>query len=147
MRAFLGIVLIITSVEVAMAQAPKHVGVWQSKHEDGSLITLSINETDLRWTCEMPEKGTTVMIAPKYTLTDKGVLYGFFDEIQWKKDMSQQTINDLNPFAFRYTVEGNKLVLKDLRLFGADKKAHQVLTGPFQRKPTVTASTPPPSRN
>jgi hypothetical protein len=89
----------------------------------------------------MPEKGTTILIAPKYDLTDEGVLYGFFNELQWKKDSSGRTVKELMPFAFRYTVEGDKLTLKDARLFGVDYKGHQALSGPYSKMETEGAST------
>jgi hypothetical protein len=141
MRTLLAVVVLIAAARIGLGEdsgqprqsfkSPR--GMWTRTCDDGSNITLSVEEKTVSWVAEMPEKGTTRMTCPAYHVSEEGVLFGYMDEVWWTNGVEQRSIKQLFPFAFRFQVDSDKLVMTELKLFGADEKAHKEFMGNYRK--------------
>jgi hypothetical protein len=133
MVAALAAVCISASVAGDALPTPSPIGVWSLSVDDGSTVTLTIDENTISIKGVMPVKGTTTMTAPCYDLRD-GVLFGYFEKLEWSDGVNSNDYQGILPFAFRVSLDGDTLKVRDLKMYGADAKAHAAMSGSYHRK-------------
>ena len=125
-------IALLTALVLIGSQPAAPTGSWE-RAAGNDQITLRIDEKGVRWTFVMPGKGTTTMHAPDYKLSEDGVIFGIVRTVDWKNGPAESHLKDqLLPFAISYRVDGDSLHIRDVRLFGADRRAHEALLGTYR---------------
>lgn len=113
------------------AEEGRPLGVWERQLEDTEAV-IEIKRDEIRFVVRVLEKGETTLEG-HYDVAPDGILFGVFTRVHWAKDDQSIQSKQLAPFAFRFTISEDKLVLRDARLYGFDEKAHKNVPGAYAR--------------
>jgi RNA polymerase sigma factor (sigma-70 family) len=127
-------------------EPPRPVGVWE-RTVGRDRVTLRIEADHLSGTCTIAERGErfTLKARGDYSVTKDSVLYGLFTDIEAPDDEEDGLEAEEyleQPFSFRYRVDDDVLIIKDIKFAGMDledkgKKDEVllILQGRYKRKP------------
>jgi hypothetical protein len=122
------------------------VGTWHRSVE-GCQVTLHVEGDRLTGTARVTEggKGLVLSLRGDYSVTKDSVLYGVITDLECKEGGEKKAEESFlfidQPFSARYRVDGEVLIVKDLRfgefgLAGKDKNSElALLLGRYKKKP------------
>ena len=136
MRFGVRAVILLACCAASAAEPGKRLpeGSWEQKLSDGSSWTLSINGSGATWVAVMPMKGTSTLVAPACQVIEEGIAFGYVNHMSWIGESEHSNINTLIPYTFKFKIEGETLVIFDVRMFGADPRGLNSMPGTFVRQ-------------
>ena len=145
MNRHLLIVVLTFVASVAAAGEPakpaKPIGTWKRSLNDGSWI-IAIEDSRLVIKALGPGDRYSTLSAPRYEISDEGVLFGYIREGFTSSGEDERRSKGVWPFACRFKVNGETLTVSDLTVTGIDAASHFGMTGEYKKEAVEAASKP-----
>jgi hypothetical protein len=129
-------------VSIAAADEPakpaKPIGTWKLSCDDGSW-SIAVENSRLVFTGHGPGERVTTLSAPRYDVSEEGVLFGYFTEVVSTLGEKETRSKNLRPFAFRFKAKGDTLTVSDACVWGAGIAR---MSGDYKKEATEAASKP-----
>jgi hypothetical protein len=142
-RMLSAIVVVIATSDFVAAEETRTLtaipqGTWQQKHDDGTIVSLTITDKLTTWVGVFSD-GTMTIKLPGWQLSSEGVVFGYGREHTWATPSATQSVTTLIPFAFNAKFENDQIVVRDLRILGLNEKAITHMVGKYHKFEPATA--------
>ena len=122
------------------AKPAKPIGTWRCEAETGHW-NIAFENSRLVVTAHGPGERVTTLTAPRYEISEEGVVFGYFGEVASVSGTDELRAKEKAlPFAFRFKVKGETLTVSDSRCAGITIGSQ--LDGDYKKEATDTASKP-----